>query len=152
MNEEVWHAPVFTHESEAAAGGRWGAAVLWPDRAAGEAAEFDVERSFPDRQDDGGGVAEPEEPLAEPPRVEWGGQKRVWWHREAAFQGRQGRRDRHESAMDPVMQQWRKSQTAEAKRSDLGYGPEEDRQGLIKTVRETPGVEQKCDAQRSYGT
>lgn len=50
--------------------------------------------------------------------------------------------------MDPVMQEWRKSQTAEAKRSGLGHGREEDRQGLIETVRETLGVEQTCDAQK----
>lgn len=89
-----------------------------------------------------------------PNQDEWNGDgpKRGWWNREADFQGRQGRRDTHESAMDPEMQQWRKSQKAEAKRSDPGHGPEEDRQGLIKTVRERPGVEQKCDAQRSYGT
>ena len=58
-------------------------------------------------------------------------------NREVDFRGQQRRNETQESATDAEARLWRKSQTAEAKRSDLGHVLGENRHGLIVNVRVT---------------
>ena len=69
MNEEVWHATVFTENRDRLREGEGGTGVLRRGGAAGAAAGADVERAFLGRRDDAGGVGEPEELPAEAGRV-----------------------------------------------------------------------------------
>ncbi len=58
-------------------------------------------------------------------------------NREVDFRGQQRRNETQESATDAEARLWRKSQTAEAKRSDLGHVLGQNRHGLIGNVRVT---------------
>ncbi len=58
-------------------------------------------------------------------------------NRQVDFRGQQRRNETQESATDAEARLWRKSQTAEAKRSGLGHALGENRHGLIRNVRVT---------------
>ncbi len=58
-------------------------------------------------------------------------------NREVDFRGQQRRNETQEPATDAEARLWRKSQTAEAKRSDLGHVLGQNRHGLIGNVRVT---------------
>jgi hypothetical protein len=129
MNEEVWHATVFTRECGAAVFGEivrqakrrgWMSSEHFSvDGTMGEAwASQKRFRPKQEKRDDD----EPKE----------GGR-----NREVDFRGQQRRNETQESATDAEARLWRKSQTAEAKRSDLGHVLGENRHGLIGNVRVT---------------
>ena len=137
MNEEVWHATVFTKNRD-------------------RLLEGDVARQFFGeivRQAKQRGLMSSEHFSVDGTMVEaWASQKSFrpkrdksdedgpkqgGWNREVDFRGQQRRNDTHEPVTDPEARLWRKSQTAEAKLSYLGHVLGEKRHGLIVNVRVT---------------
>ncbi len=140
MNEEVWHATVFTKNRdrllEADVAREFFAEIVRQAKRRGlmSSEHFSVDgtmieawasqKSFRPKQDSEG--QDDEDGAAGGGRneaVDWRGQRR--------------RNETHESKTDAEARLWRKSQTAEAKLSYLGHVLAENRHGLIVNVRVT---------------
>jgi len=137
MNEEVWHATVFTKNRDRLLEGdvarQFFGEIVRQAKQRGliSSEHFSVDgtmveawasqKSFRPKQDE----SEEDEPKE-------GGR-----NREVDFRGQRRRNETHESATDPEARLWRKSQTAEARLSYLGHVLGENRHGLIVNVRVT---------------
>ena len=137
LNEEVWHATVFTKNRDRLLAGEvareFFAAVVRQARQRGlmSSEHFSVDgtmleawasqKSFRPKQGESG--EDESDKVGRNRELDWRGQRR--------------RNETHESVTDPEARLWRKSQTAEAKLCYLGHVVTENRHGLLVNVRVT---------------
>jgi len=138
LNEEVWHATVFSKNRDRLLAGevarQFLAAVVWQARRQGllSSEHFSVDgtmleawashKSFRPKGQQG----DEDEPTG------------VGRNREVDFHGQQRSNQTHKSTTDPEARLWRKSATAEAKLCYLGHVLAENRHGLVVKVQVTP--------------
>ncbi|MCS6954472.1 MAG: IS5 family transposase [Bryobacteraceae bacterium] len=137
MNEEVWHATVFTKNRDRLLEGNvaqeFFAEIVRQAKQRGlmSSEHFSVDGTMVEAWASQKSFR-PKREGSDEDELKGGGR-----NREVDFRGQRRRNETHESVTDGEARLWRKSQTAEAKLSYLGHALTENRHGLIVNVRVT---------------
>lgn len=137
MNEEVWHATVFTKNRDRLLAGEVArelfAAIVQQAKQRGwmSSEHFSVDGTMVEAWASQKSFR-PKREASDEQNPEDGGR-----NQEVDFRNQRRRNQTHASKTDPEARLWRKSQSAEAKLSYLGHALTENRHGLIVNVRVT---------------